>query len=71
MAILAKWPKILVFFFVIFIQDDAFFILVEFESDRISPRESAKNERTVPIEILKIWVPPGIGKIFTYADPCF
>ena len=33
------------FFFVIFDEDDAFNILVEFESDRISPRESTKNGR--------------------------
>ena len=32
-------------FSVIFIQDNIFFILVEFESDRISPRKSAKNGR--------------------------
>ena len=30
-------------FFVIIIQDNVLFILVEFESDRIRPRESAKN----------------------------
>ena len=33
------------FFFVIFGQDDVFYILIEFESDRISPRKSAKNGR--------------------------
>ena len=33
------------FFFVIFDEDDGLYILVEFESDRISPRESAKNGR--------------------------
>ena len=33
------------FFFVIFDVDDALFIMVEFKSDRISPRESAKNSR--------------------------
>ena len=33
------------FFFVIFIQDNVLFILVEFESDQISPCESAKNGR--------------------------
>ena len=32
-------------FFVILIQNNVFFILVEFESDRMSPRESAKNGR--------------------------
>ena len=32
-------------FFVIFDEDDVLFILVQFESDRISPRESAKNGR--------------------------
>ena len=31
--------------FFIFDKDDALYILVEFESDRISPRESAKNSR--------------------------
>ena len=45
MAILAKWPKILAFFFVIFNQNNVLLILVEFESDRMGPRESAKNER--------------------------
>ena len=29
----------------IFIQDDVLYILAEFESDRISPRESAQNGR--------------------------
>ena len=33
------------FFFVIFDEDDVLYILVEFESDRMSPRESAKNGR--------------------------
>ena len=33
------------FFFVIFDENDVHYILVEFQSDRISPRESAKNER--------------------------
>ena len=32
-------------FFVILIKDNVFFTLVEFVSDQISPRESAKNER--------------------------
>ena len=32
-------------FFVIFDENDFLFILVEFESDRMSPRESAKNGR--------------------------
>ena len=32
-------------FFVIFHQDNIFFILVEFECDRMSPRESPKNGR--------------------------
>ena len=32
-------------FFVIFVQDDVLYILVDFESHRISPRESAKNGR--------------------------
>ena len=32
-------------FFVIFVEDDVLSILVEFESDRISPRESGKNGR--------------------------
>ena len=27
------------------VEDEAFFILVEFESDQISPRKSAKNGR--------------------------
>ena len=31
------------FFFVIFDENDFLYILVEFESDRMSPRESAKN----------------------------
>ena len=29
----------------IFVQDDVLYILVEFDSDQISPRESAKNGR--------------------------
>ena len=29
----------------IFVKDNVFYILVEFESDQMSPRESAKNER--------------------------
>ena len=33
------------FFFVIFDENDVLYILVEFESDRMSPRESAKNGR--------------------------
>ena len=33
------------FFFVIFGENDAVYILVEFESDRMSPRESPKNGR--------------------------
>ena len=33
------------FFFVIFDKNDVHYILVKFESDRISPRESAKNGR--------------------------
>ena len=33
------------FFFVIFDEKDVLYILVEFESDRMSPRESAKNGR--------------------------
>ena len=33
------------FFFVIFDEDDVLYNLVEFESDRMSPRESAKNGR--------------------------
>ena len=33
------------FFFVIFNENDVFYILVEFEGDRMSPRESAKNGR--------------------------
>ena len=45
MAIMAKWPKILAIFFVFFNQDNVFFIVVEFQSDRMSPRESAKNGR--------------------------
>ena len=45
MPILAKWPKILAIFSVIFNQDKVFFILIEFESDRMSPRECAKNGR--------------------------
>ena len=32
-------------FFLIFDEDDVLYILVEFESDRMSPRESAKNGR--------------------------
>ena len=32
-------------FFVIFDENDVLHILVEFESDRMSPRESAKNGR--------------------------
>ena len=32
-------------FFVIFDDDDGLYILVEFESDRISPHESTKNGR--------------------------
>ena len=36
---------ILAIFFVIFVKHNVFHILVEFESDRMSPRESAKNER--------------------------
>ena len=31
--------------FVIFVENDVFYILVEFESDRMSSRESAKNGR--------------------------
>ena len=45
MAILAKWPYILPIFFVIFDENDVLYILVEFESARMSPRESAKNGR--------------------------
>ena len=44
-VILTKWQKMLTIFFVIFIQDNAFFILVEFESDQMSPRESTENGR--------------------------
>ena len=44
-AILAKWPKILAIFFVIFGQDDGFYILVEFEVDGMRPNESMKNGR--------------------------
>ena len=36
------------FFFVIFDENDFLYILVEFESDRMSPRESAKNGRNGP-----------------------
>ena len=32
------------FFFVIFDEDDGLYILVEFESDRMGPRESAKKK---------------------------
>ena len=42
------WPngqKYWQFFFVIFNQDNVLFILVEFESDQMSPRESPKNGR--------------------------
>ena len=45
MAILAKWPELLPIFFVIFDENDVLYILVELESDRMSPRESAKNGR--------------------------
>ena len=45
MAILAKWTLILSIFFVIFDEDDVLYILVEFASDRMSPRESVKNGR--------------------------
>ena len=31
------------FFFMIFDENGVFYLLVEFESDRMSPRESAKN----------------------------
>ena len=37
--------KILAIFFVTFIQDNALLILVEFERDRMSPRESTENGR--------------------------
>ena len=33
------------FFFVIFDENDVLYILLEFETDRMSPRESAKNGR--------------------------
>ena len=46
MAVLAKWPKYLPFFFVIFIQDNVLYILVEFGSDRMGHCESTKNGRT-------------------------
>ena len=36
---------IIAIFFVICDENDVFYILVEFESDRMSPRESAKNGR--------------------------
>ena len=36
---------IIAIFFVIFDENDVFYILVEFESDRMSPGESAKNGR--------------------------
>ena len=42
------WPnfqKYCQFFFMIFDENDVFYLLVEFESDRMSPRESAKNGR--------------------------
>ena len=45
MAIFAKWPFILPFVFVTFDENDVLYILVKFESDRISPRESTKNGR--------------------------
>ena len=45
MAILAKWPKILVTFLVIFGQVDVSYILVEFEVDGMRPNESTKNRR--------------------------
>ena len=35
----------LAIFYVIFDENDVFYILVEFESNRMSPRESAKNGR--------------------------
>ena len=35
----------IVIFFVIFDEDDVLYILVEFESDRMSSRETAKNGR--------------------------
>ena len=38
----------LTIFFVIFIQDNAFFILVEFESDQMSPRESTEMDELAP-----------------------
>ena len=37
--------NIAIFFFVIFDEDDVLYNLVEFESDRMSPRESPKNGR--------------------------
>ena len=43
MAIIAKRPKILAIFHVIIIHTYNLFILLEFEIDRLSLRESAKN----------------------------
>ena len=46
MPILAKWPKLLpIFFSWFFDENDILYILVKFETDRMSPRESAKNGR--------------------------
>ena len=45
-AILSKWLEILPIFFIIIAKDEVFYILVEFERDRVSPRESPKNGRT-------------------------
>ena len=43
MSILAKWPKIFAIFSVIFSKNNVPFILVEFESDRMSLREGTET----------------------------
>ena len=44
MAIFAKLPNILAIFFVIFGQNDVFYILAEFEVDGMRPNECAKMD---------------------------
>ena len=62
MTILVKWLEIVAIIFVIFILDNALYILVEFENDRRGPRENPKNRRIGAHELnCKIFVNSELG----------